>query len=494
MDEAKTDTQKPIQAAGALLWRPVNGSYEIAIIHRRRYDDWTLPKGKLQEGETHLQAALREVKEETGYTAQVLSFAAAISYDTGKGIKVVRLWHMIAQGKPSKQLDSEVAEVVWLTVEAAHDKLQYPLEKALLEMWKSPEGADAMKTVQIKTPGAFRRFLNWLDVSSSKRRLERELSKSLIEISTLIGKDALREAGSLWAKNSRQLLDQAEQHRLYGRIDTAWHSLKTARRWALYGLYHQDITVFNSQALSIFREGTAKKIDSAWRRNTIKDLLTQDGKKFEPISTANDIGKAFIAQLILDDYQDNIYEKSYILQRRLIFLDVAAGIAIAGWIALAPRLHEMAALPEKMPVRLLWLAIVVAGFIGAVTSGFTRSLVSSGSKARIPEQMAEIYISLARLFVGAVSAIGITLILLSGLLNLERVLSLGVIFAVAFISGFTEKLLQNAIEKTVSKAEKTGPEAEEQAENYVNQPIEQAGQAPHAIEKTVSKPEKTEPK
>ncbi len=139
MDEPRAKIGQLIQAAGGILWRKVNGDYEIAIIHRNRYDDWTLPKGKLQGHETRQKAALREVKEETGYTAQVVGFAGAVSYETDKGIKVVCFWHMRPQGEPSHQLDIEVAEVSWLPIDAAHEKLQYPLEKALVELWRTPE-------------------------------------------------------------------------------------------------------------------------------------------------------------------------------------------------------------------------------------------------------------------------------------------------------------------------------------------------------------------
>lgn len=128
-----------IRDAGGLLWRHVaSGGYELAIIHRQRYDDWTLPKGHLQEGESWVDAALREVKEETGYEAEILGFAGAISYNTEQGPKVVRFWHMTITGAASSQLDSEVAEVVWLPIEAARKRVQYPLERALLEVWQGP--------------------------------------------------------------------------------------------------------------------------------------------------------------------------------------------------------------------------------------------------------------------------------------------------------------------------------------------------------------------
>jgi len=128
-----------IRAAGGLLWRLTSVGQEIAIVHRRRYDDWTLPKGKLEEGESWIDAALREVKEETGYDAKIIGFAGAIAYDTDKGSKIVRFWHMTACGSPSTQIDNEVAEVLWLPRDAARERIQYPLEQVLLDVWKTPE-------------------------------------------------------------------------------------------------------------------------------------------------------------------------------------------------------------------------------------------------------------------------------------------------------------------------------------------------------------------
>jgi 8-oxo-dGTP diphosphatase len=138
MGPAQNSSQKVIRAAGGLLWRKGQAGYEIAIVHRPRYDDWSFPKGKLHNGETWLQAALREVKEETGYTVEVVGFAGAVSYDTLKGPKVVCFWHMRPIGEPGQPLDDEVSQVVWLPFKAALARLQYPLEKALLEIWRAP--------------------------------------------------------------------------------------------------------------------------------------------------------------------------------------------------------------------------------------------------------------------------------------------------------------------------------------------------------------------
>ena len=127
-----------IRAAGALLWQGPPERRLIAVVHRNRYDDWTLPKGKLKKGESWQEAALREIKEETGYDARILGFAGAVAYEVKGRPKIVRYWHMAAQGEPS-ELENEVDELVWLPIEQAIARVQYPLEKALLEGVAPPD-------------------------------------------------------------------------------------------------------------------------------------------------------------------------------------------------------------------------------------------------------------------------------------------------------------------------------------------------------------------
>lgn len=137
MSESEQPKGRPIAAAGGLLWRSTSKGLEIALVHRSRYDDWTLPKGKLKTGETWLEAALREVKEETGCDVGVLGFAGAIAYETDKGPKIVRFWNMTINGEGQSSVDtSEVAEVEWLSPSEATERLSYPLEKAMVEAWK----------------------------------------------------------------------------------------------------------------------------------------------------------------------------------------------------------------------------------------------------------------------------------------------------------------------------------------------------------------------
>jgi len=123
---------KVIQAAGGLLWRESDGAKQIALIHRPRYNDWALPKGKLEKGEEWETAALREIEEETGCKAQLGSFAGVVSYNVGDRPKVVLFWNMVLIGDCKFVPSEEVDQLIWVSVEKALEILQYPSDKNIL--------------------------------------------------------------------------------------------------------------------------------------------------------------------------------------------------------------------------------------------------------------------------------------------------------------------------------------------------------------------------
>ena len=122
-----------IEAAGGILWRQTPRGPEIALIHRGRYDDWTLPKGKREPGETWQQTARREVHEETGLRAEPGDFAGAMGYTVKGRPKVVLYWNMRITGDPAFIPNEEVDHMVWLPVEEAIKKMSYPDEIALVQ-------------------------------------------------------------------------------------------------------------------------------------------------------------------------------------------------------------------------------------------------------------------------------------------------------------------------------------------------------------------------
>ena len=122
-----------ILAAGGVVARKAAAGREFLVVHRQRYGDWCLPKGKLQAGETPEQAALREVREETGYAVELDSFLGEARYAVNGVPKIVRFWNMRPVG-PSHGIQDkdEVQEAVWMTGDQALARLDYPLEKEML--------------------------------------------------------------------------------------------------------------------------------------------------------------------------------------------------------------------------------------------------------------------------------------------------------------------------------------------------------------------------
>lgn len=122
-----------IEAAGGLLWRDTPQGPEIAIVHRKRYDDWTMPKGKRDPGERWQETALREIEEETGCRAELVSFAGSTAYTVSGVAKVVLFWNMRLMGESTFTPNEEVDQLLWLSKHDAMAKLSYQTEREILE-------------------------------------------------------------------------------------------------------------------------------------------------------------------------------------------------------------------------------------------------------------------------------------------------------------------------------------------------------------------------
>lgn len=138
-DAARADV---VLAAGGIVWRDAPRGRELAVIHRPRYQDWTLPKGKLEPGERWQKGARREVHEETGFDLELGEFAGACGYMTRHAPKVVLYWHMKVAGDSrfAPQDRSEVDGIEWLTIPEALRKLTHVRERRMLAEATAPQG------------------------------------------------------------------------------------------------------------------------------------------------------------------------------------------------------------------------------------------------------------------------------------------------------------------------------------------------------------------
>jgi 8-oxo-dGTP diphosphatase len=160
-DSDQLPAGKKVLAAGAVLWRSSDdgGEPEVALIHRPRYDDWSLPKGKVDVGESEPVTAVREICEETGYSSHLGRRLTSVSYPVEKqGLKKVQYWAARTVDGDFTPND-EVDELKWLPVSAAIKQLHYAHDRKVLRRFaKLPADTKSILIVRHGTAGSKSRY------------------------------------------------------------------------------------------------------------------------------------------------------------------------------------------------------------------------------------------------------------------------------------------------------------------------------------------------
>jgi 8-oxo-dGTP diphosphatase len=148
--------REPVQAAGGIVLRRERPPL-IAVVRMRRRDEWVLPKGKLDDGETPRAAAKREVLEETGHNVTVHEFLGTLVVETGGGSKVVHYWRMEARGGQTRALMNDIRAVDWLPLDAALERLSRGYERAFLANVGPQALASLVRKTRVKAQPARKR-------------------------------------------------------------------------------------------------------------------------------------------------------------------------------------------------------------------------------------------------------------------------------------------------------------------------------------------------
>ena len=139
----------PVLTAGGIVLRQAAAPL-VAVVRLRKRDEWVLPKGKLDQGESPRAAAEREVIEETGHDVAVHEFLGTLVHDTRGGAKVVHFWRMQAGAAPVRELMRDVRAVEWLPLATAIERLSRGHERAFLEN----VGPIALSAARVTAAGA----------------------------------------------------------------------------------------------------------------------------------------------------------------------------------------------------------------------------------------------------------------------------------------------------------------------------------------------------
>jgi len=429
-------TDSVIQAAGGVLHRETSSGDEVLIVHRKRYGDWTLPKGKLKPGESFTEAALREVKEETGCSVHLEEYLGAIGYQVGDLPKVVLFWRMSVKEQLPIEDTGEVQEVTWLQIADAMQRLTHDAERAFLSrvfcntrLYQSPQ--------ELSLPPRTSRSFPWFGgAARSHARLSREFEVFRVELAFLEQRSQTKHTD--WIPATHDQLRKVEHYlKQKDGIEGGWLALNAARRYMLCGLSKIELAM---QA-AILREETQKV--SSWRGKVMKNVLAVPDDQL----TADRVREAMALR---DEYAANQYHKVWLMGDQLAVLLKLCGITIPLFVPfIFFSRHPQDLLPPwgyQMVAAVLYFGLLGAAFSVA------QSLIKDTNQSRIMERVANHFVTIARTLFGAVAGLAGYAFLESKVLNITigTENSTGGALAIAFLFGYAGERLIASVAGTFS--------------------------------------------
>jgi 8-oxo-dGTP diphosphatase len=437
-------------AAGGLVWLDGAGEPTVAVVHRPRFGDWTLPKGSLEEGESLDHTALREVREETGVDAELGDVAGTMHFVHDGATEVVVFWHMRAPADHDRFVPSEeVDDMKWLTRDVALAQLTYPLERALLDDAAEPARTPPAPASKPRARrGSLARFSRAAR-DPSGARLADVLPMSEIELA-----EGVTPADDLkWRPAFEAARDASER----GDSEGGWQCLKLAYRQRLLvcGRHELDARVAS------LRAEAADKL-WGWRGAATSELLALLGPDSPSSATGAGDGHhgaragldrqrrlAYIATHIRDEASDNAYQSLSLTRRnRTLLVPVLVAALAAILLLVGVGSVDLASLPTGDSAGFL-AAVGLFGVIGASLSAI-QTLSKRAQSQRIPDAMASAVLTLARPAVGAGAALGAYVLVQADFLKLD-ITSGYVLLGIAFAAGFSERFVFGLVDTATGK-------------------------------------------
>ena len=369
-----------IKAAGGILQRTTQRGDEVMVVYRKRHQDWTLPRGKVKDGESFQEAAVREVLEETGCSCSIGNYLGTISY-SDKGVpKVVLFWKMTVVDDKGVRNNDEIGEAVWLQIPAAIERLTHPQEKALLSRMgiiqrHAPTEAAPKAQTPVSQPVAPQTPRSSSEDNRAHTRLLREAEAFRVELGFL----ERRNVGSdnPWAPAAHEQLNNVQRCLESNDIEGGWFCLHAAQRYAVFGMNQTEL----ANRAYVLRE-EAMKI-SSWRGEAIDNLLAVGQGQLTAECVAD-------AMALRNEDSTNQYYKTRVTGDQLRVLIMVCGLAAA---AAAPFLFLHGRIP-------MIAAVLFFGLLGA-TFCSAQSLILGRNESRIPN----LFVTLTPVFFGAIASL-----------------------------------------------------------------------------------------
>jgi 8-oxo-dGTP diphosphatase len=373
-----------IKAAGGILQRSTPRGDEVMVVYRKRHQDWTLPRGKVKDGESFQEAAMRQVLEETGCSCRIGNYLGTISYSDQGVPKVVLFWKMTLVEDKGTATNDEIGQALWLQLPAAIERLTHAQEKALLSRIGSlprqsqspaepapdpvPATHAAVVLPRASQPGA-------VQDHRAQSRLLRECEAFRVELSFLERRNT--RADNYWAAAAHEQLNNVLRCLESDDIEGGWFGLHAAHRYAVFGMNQIEL----ANRAHVLRE-EALKINS-WRGEAVESLLSMSDDQL----TAENLADAIALR---NEDASSQYNRSRITGDQLRVLLMICGLAA---VAMSPFLF----LPGRIPIV---AAVLFFGLLGSAVCS-AQSLILGRNESR----PANLFITLTPVLFGALAGL-----------------------------------------------------------------------------------------